>query len=138
MTFGVYFAGSVPLSALPTIAAGAILGNNTTSTGTVVAMTGGVPATNVVTTGTLPYTGINTVVTVAPTANTTYTMAVPVSANVGAEFQIFNTTAFIATIAAAAGTTINGQATWPLPAQTTGIDPSLTLYTESTTVLYIK
>lgn len=128
-------AASVPFSALPQIAAGSIVGNNTGSTATASAISGYVPSTTVTATGTISYTGIKTSIIVNSASATNQTLAT--SPVVGSIVDIKNIGAGIATILPPAGGSINGQPSFDLPAASGGIQANLTLRCESSTTFSI-
>ncbi len=128
--------GSVPFSALPQLPSGAVVGNNTGSTGTASAIVGFNASTTLTATGTISYTGIRT--SIIANSATPITLTLATSPNIGSIIDIQNIGAGAVTLDPPAGGTINGQSSWTIPAAGSGgIESNITLRCESSTAFSI-
>lgn len=129
--------GSVPFSALPQLASGTIVGNNTGSTAPASAISGFPAPTTVTASGTISYTGIKTSVIVNDASANTQTLAA--SPSIGSLVNIQNIGAGVVTVTPPAGFTINGQATLTIPAAAgSGIETNITLRCDSATSFSVE
>jgi hypothetical protein len=129
--------GSVPFSALPQLPAGAIVGNNTTSTGNAAAMSGFPAPTTVTTSGTINYTGLKTSIIVNASAANTQTLGP--SPVIGSLVNIQSIGTNSVAVLPPSGYTINGQASLTLAAASSGgIQTNITLRCDSSTNFIVE